>query len=206
MPPDNEVRQSDAAYVDVGQRLRQLREERRMSLRETARVSGVSVNALSSIERGISSPSVSTLYRLVDALGLPITAIFRSETDREEIVFRSSNQRTKIPFPLGVWEGLGGEAFIGRVQPFMLTLEIGADSGRRSIIHTGHEFVFCLLGELEYQVEEKIYNLQVGDSLLFAARLHHRWRNTGSNIAQAIIVLSGFEEYESPMGFHISNK
>ena len=137
---------------------------------------------------------MSTLYRLVDALGVPITAIFRSETDREEIVFRSSNQRTKIPFPLGVWEGLGGEAFIGRVQPFMLTLEIGADSGRRSIIHTGHEFVLCLQGELEYQVEGNVYNLQPGDSLLFAARLHHRWRNIGPKIAQAIIVLSGFQE------------
>ncbi len=37
MPPDNQVRQSDGSYVDVGQRLRELREERRMSLRETAR-------------------------------------------------------------------------------------------------------------------------------------------------------------------------
>ena len=88
----------------------------------------------------------------------------------------------------------------------MLTLEMGADSGSRSIIHTGHEFVHSLQGELEYQVESNIYNLQPGDSLLFAARLHHRWRNKGTKIAQAIIVLSGFEEYESPMGFHISNE
>ena len=56
MSPDNQVRQSDGSYVDVGQRLRGLREERRMSLRETARQSGVSVNALSWIEHGMSCP------------------------------------------------------------------------------------------------------------------------------------------------------
>ena len=101
MSPDNQVRQSDGSYVDVGQRLRELREERRMSLRETAGAAKRCIRKCFELDRrGISLPSVSTLYRLVDALGVPITAIFRSETDREEIVFRSPNQRTKIPFSI----------------------------------------------------------------------------------------------------------
>ena len=195
-----------ALSMDVGKRVKELREERRVSIRDVSRKSGISANALSMIERGITSPSVSTLYRLVEALGVPITAIFRAELLREEIVFCPVAERTQVPFPLGMWEGLGGETFIGRVQPFMLTLEVGADSGAQPIVHTGHEFVMCLQGQLEYRVEGKIYFLSPGDSLLFAARLRHCWRNPGNTQTQVVIVLSGFEEFESPGGFHLTTQ
>ena len=192
----------DTPAGEVAKRLRELREERRISLRELGRLSGMSVNALSMIERGLTSPSVSTLYRLVEALGVPITAIFRAEPLREEIVFTPVAERNQVPFPLGLWEGLGGESFIGRMQPFMLTLDIGADSGHQVIVHTGHEFVLCLQGLLEYTVEDRKYILGPWDSLLFAARLHHSWRNPANSVTKVIIVLSGFEEFESPAGFH----
>ncbi len=195
----------DSPSTNVGSRIRELREKRRISMRELGRLSGISVNALSLIERGQTSPSVSTLYRLVDALGVPITAIFRAEPLREEIVFRPVAERTQLPFPRGLWEGLGGEVFVGRLQPFMLTLESGGDSGVHTIIHTGHEFVMCLQGLLEYTVEDKKYIMASGDSLMFAARLHHSWRNPGNIVTKAIIVLCGFEDFESPAGFHLSN-
>lgn len=194
----------EAASVNVGERIRELREGRGISIRSLSRLSGLSANALSMIERSLASPSVSTLYKLCDALQVPVTAVFRTEPQREAIVFRKAEERTRVPFPLGVWEGLGGEAFIGRVQPFMLTLESGANSGQDTIVHTGHEFVLCLRGSLEYEVEGKHYLLNAGDSLLFAARVQHRWRNPGDVVASALILLSGFEEYESPVEFHFS--
>jgi transcriptional regulator with XRE-family HTH domain len=198
------VNQNDkgAHLANVGKRVRELRLERRMSIRDVSRHSGISANALSMIERGLTSPSVSTLYQLVEALGVPITVIFQVEPLLGEIVFRPAAERTRVPFPLGIWEGLGGEAFVGRVQPFMLTLETGADSGLQPIVHTGHEFVMCLQGQLEYRVEEEIFQLAPGDSLLFAARLHHFWRNPGNSLTQAVFVLSGFDEYEKPADFH----
>ena len=188
----------------VGRRLKQLRQERGISMRELGRKSGISANALSMIERGLTSPSVSTLYRLTDALNLPITALFRWEQAQEPLVFRSVENRTRIPFPSGIWEGLGGEAFIGRMQPFLLTLESGAKSGKGKIVHTGHEFVMCLEGRLEYEVEGRVYYLNAGESLLFAARLIHRWRNPGETVSKVLIVLSGFDDYETPGAFHIS--
>jgi transcriptional regulator with XRE-family HTH domain len=198
-PPDH-----GTPSTEVGKRLRVLREEKRISLRELGRLSGISVNALSQIERGLTSPSVSTLYRLVEGLGVPITAIFRAEPLKEEIVFRPVGERTQVPFPLGMWEGLGGEVFVGRLQPFMLTLESGADSGTQVIVHTGHEFVMCLQGKLEYTVEGKKFLLGPGDSLLFAARQRHCWQNPGSSLTQALIVLCGFEEFENPGEAHVS--
>jgi transcriptional regulator with XRE-family HTH domain len=188
--------------VDVGGRLRQLRQERDMSMRALARASGLSTNALSMIERGRTSPSVSTLYKISEALGVPITAFFRLEPPRQEVVFRKANERRRVPFQRGVWEGLGGESFIGGLEPFLLTLEVGASSGRFGMLHSGHEFVLCLDGMLEYEVEETRYMLEPGDSLLFAAQLRHRWRNSGKTPVRVVIALTCFERGESPTEFH----
>lgn len=198
-----ELLEQGTATIEVGSRLRELRLERDMSMRALARASGLSTNALSMIERGRTSPSVSTLYKISDALGVPITAFFRLEPPRQQVVFRKSNERRRVPFPRGIWEGLGGESFTGGLEPFMLTLEPGASSGRFGMLHSGHEFVLCLTGEVEYEVEEQRFLLQPGDSLLFAAQLRHRWRNAGKSTAQAIIALTCFERGESPSEFHV---
>lgn len=190
--------------IDVGNRLRELRQERDMSMRALARSSGLSTNALSMIERGRTSPSVSTLYKIADALGVPITAFFRLAPPKSDIVFRKSKQRTHIPVARGTWEGLGGEEFTGRTEPMLLTLDAGSNSGQYAMLHSGHEFVFCLSGELEYEVEKQRFLLEAGDSLIFAAQLEHRWRNHARGTTRAIIVLSGFEPGESPIEYHLS--
>ena len=192
----------EALSVDVGGRLRQLREERNLSMRSLATASGLSANALSMIERGKTSPSVSTLYKLADAMGVPITAFFAEQVTRQQVIFVRAQERARVPFSRGMWEGLGGEQFTGRVEPFMLTLESGVNSGPHTMAHSGHEFVFVLRGQLEYHVERQVFTLEAGDSLLFAAKLNHRWRNPGKNVTNALIVLSGFSENEKPHVMH----
>jgi transcriptional regulator with XRE-family HTH domain len=192
----------DAISVNIGDRLRELREARNISMRSLATKSGLSANALSMIERGRASPSVSTLYKLADALGLSITSFFGSNNERRQVVFLKADERTRVSFTRGIFEGLGGEQFAGRVEPFLLTLESAANSGPRSMTHTGHEFVFCLRGELEYQVERQLYHLSTGDSLLFAAHLKHRWKNVGNTVVSALIIISGFEEGEQLHPMH----
>ena len=194
--------QHDAESVNIGERLRELREARNISMRTLATKSGLSANALSMIERNKASPSVSTLYKLADALGVSITSFFGAHAERKQVVFLKSDERSRVSFTRGIFEGLGGEQFVGRVEPFMLTLENSANSGPRTMTHTGHEFVFCLRGELEYQVERQLYILQPGDSLIFAAHLKHKWRNPGKNVATAIIIISGFEEGEALHAMH----
>lgn len=197
-----QISQREAISIDVGARLRELRESRNVSMRGLATASGLSANALSMIERGKTSPSVSTLYKLADALGVPITAFFGGENEKHQVIFVKSDQRVRVPFARGVWEGLGGERFTGRVEPFILTLESGASSGPHSMVHSGHEFVFCLRGQLDYQVESHHFHLEAGDSLLFAAQLQHRWRNPGGTVTNALILLSGFSEGEQPHAMH----
>jgi transcriptional regulator with XRE-family HTH domain len=199
-----EILGKEAISVDVGSRLRGLREERGVSMRALARRSGLSANALSMIERSLTSPSVSTLHKLAGALEVPITAFFREEPPRSKIVFCKANERVRVPLIKGVWEGLGGESFTGRIEPFMITVEAGGSSGPYGMLHTGHEFVFCLRGALEYEVDDQQFILTAGDSLIFAANLNHRWHNPGKTVANAIIVLAGFEESERPSEFHFA--
>jgi len=196
----------EALSVDVASRLTELREERSMSMRTLAQKSGLSANALSMIERGKTSPSVSTLYKLAEALDVPITAFFVPSAERKRIVFIKSDERTRVALPRAIWEGLGGELFVGRVEPFIMTLESGAGSGERSMAHTGHEFVLCLRGHIEYQVENQSYAMESGDSLLFSAHLEHRWRNLGNTVANILIVLSNFSEGDRPRDVHLEKE
>ncbi len=77
----------EAPSVNVATSLRELREARGISMRTLATKSGLSANALSMIERGKTSPSVSTLYKLADALGVSITAFFGTENKKSQVVF-----------------------------------------------------------------------------------------------------------------------
>lgn len=195
----------ETVSIDVGQRLKHLREERGISMRSLARSSGLSANALSMIERGLTSPSVSTLNKLAGALEVPVTAFFRTEPDRSNVVHLKAAERIRVPFNRGLLEGLGGEQFSGRIEAFMVTLETGSSSGPQGMLHTGAEFVFCLRGNIEYEVDGQIYSLEMGDTLIFAAQLIHRWRNPGPTVANAIIVISCFEEGEHPAEFHLAS-
>ncbi|MCB0103002.1 MAG: cupin domain-containing protein [Anaerolineales bacterium] len=198
--------QREAISIDVSNRLRELREARGVSMRTLASQSGLSANALSMIERGKTSPSVSTLYKLAGALGVSITAFFSTENEKKQVVFLKHDERTRLPFTRGIVEALGGEGFVGNVEPFVLTMETGASCGPHDIVHSGHEFVFCLRGKLEYTVERETFRLEPGDSLLFASKLRHRWRNPGNTVANALFIISGFEEGEEPQAMHISKK
>ena len=70
--------------------------------------------------------------------------------------------------------------------------------------HTGHEFVLCLAGQLEYQIEGRAYALRAGDSLPFAARLRHTGHYPGAEQAKALLLPAGFKEYDSREGPQLS--
>jgi transcriptional regulator with XRE-family HTH domain/predicted Fe-Mo cluster-binding NifX family protein len=192
------------AEILVGRKLRELRTRQGFSLRNLATRSGLNVNTLSLIEKGKSSPSVSTLQQLAQALDVPITTFFESESSEQHIVFTPSNQRPKAAIGSTQMENLGENLAGNLVQPFVVTLEPGMGSGEQMIIHTGHEFVFCLDGTLFYQIDQQEYFLNSGDSLLFEAHLPHCWENKGENTSQILLILYPADKNEEIGGRHFS--
>lgn len=195
---------SGVPFVDVGQRLRELRLERSLSIRALAEKSRLNVNTLSMIENGKTSPSVATLQLLAFALETPITSFFETGEEKNKISHQKSGQRPKVAFAHGTLEDLGAGMLSRGAEPFLVTLEPQAESGPDPIIHTGREFVFCLEGRLVYTIEDQQYLLEPGDSLLFEAHLPHRWQNLGAVPSRSLLVLCPSDEKDRPTERHFT--
>jgi transcriptional regulator with XRE-family HTH domain len=194
----------DALEIDVGRQLRKLRTESGLSLRSLAESSGLNVNTLSLIENGKTSPSVSTLQQLAAALDVPITAFFETDVPKNSISYLKDGQRPRGVFAHGTLEDLGAGLTLHGGQPLLVTLEPKANSGPTPIVHTGHEFVFCLEGHLSYTIEDRIYTLEPNDSLLFEAHLPHSWQNVGETSSRSLLVMCPADEDDQPAERHFT--
>jgi transcriptional regulator with XRE-family HTH domain/predicted Fe-Mo cluster-binding NifX family protein len=203
---DDEPNPSSQSHTDmgVGRRLRDMRIRGGYSLRALSERSGLNINTLSMVENGKSSPSVTTLQQLALALDVPVTAFFESEPNYKRVVFTPAAQRTQTAFGKTLMENLGKDLAGSVVQPFAVTLEPGMGSGDRRIVHTGHEFVYCLSGSIRYHVDQEEYPLSAGDSLVFEAHLPHCWENTESETAHILLILYPSDERDEPGGRHFS--
>ena len=182
---------------NVGAQVRAVRQRRGLSLRALAQICELSPNTISLVERGITSPSVSTLHRLATALRVPITSFFEERPDRVEAILLRAGERPRTGSGSVLLESLGTALEDQTLEPFVVTLKPGAGSGRRAIVHVGHELVYCLAGEIEYVVNDQICRLAAGDSLLFEARLPHRWRNPVQEPAVFLLVFQAATQGES---------
>jgi len=178
---------------DVGGRLLKIRQERGFSLRALAREGGLSVNAISRIERGETSPTVSSLQRLAQALDVQVTEFFRASPERATILVRE-HERLRTRGDGVIIESLGTGLHAQRLGPFLMTLMPGACGAEEPISHGGEEFVFCLEGEVDYLVQGEVQRLKAGDSLLFHASQEHLCKNTSLEKTRLLLVIQAPEE------------
>lgn len=185
-----------SASEQVGQKLRILRKNRKLSIRVLAQLSGLSINTLSLIENGRTSPSVSTLQQLAQSLDVPITSFFEAGHIKPGIAYQKAAERQQIIFAQGQVEKLStGMPHIGS-EPFITRLEPGANSGETPIAFSGREFVYCLEGHITYIIGGEFYPLAPGDSLIFDANFPHSWRNTAATSSSALLVLCPKESFD----------
>jgi transcriptional regulator with XRE-family HTH domain len=178
---------------DVGIRLRSFRERQNWSLRELAERCGLSINAISRIERGENSPTVSSLQRLASALSIPITEFFEAATYKTTIFVPSGLGRSTQED--GYWvQHLGAGLHNQKMEPILMVISEGSESGARPIHHPGEEFVYCLSGELEYRVGDDVFLLKPGDSLIFEATQYHSWHNCHSEPATVLLILQSIHD------------
>ena len=188
--------------VDVGQRLRDVRTKRSLTIRDLARISDLNVNTLSMIENGKTSPSLETLQQLSFALETPMVTFFEDSTPKKKIAHHKASQRPGVAFAHGTLEDLGAGMTRRGVESFLVTLKPHSNSGENLMVHTGLEIVFCLEGQLTYTIEDQNFVLEPGDSLFFEAHLPHRWQNTGTTPTRSLLVLCPSDDQDRPTERH----
>jgi transcriptional regulator with XRE-family HTH domain len=194
----------DSAF-SLGEKLRQLRSERNISQRDLARMAGLSPNSISLIERDETSPSVATLQSLATALNIRMSYFFEEETP-SSVLHIKAGTRPKVESQGVVIEGMGKNLPFQEIEPFVMSLAPNVECcGERQVVHTGHEFIYCMEGGIEYLVDGKTYLIETGDILIFEATLPHLWRNPFDVEAKFILVLQTPNTSREPVQRHFSS-
>ena len=165
--------------VAIGREVRTFRKQQNMTVAELAATTKLSIGMLSKIENGNTSPSLSTLQLLSDALSVPLTAFFSKYEERRKAVHTKSGEGMKIDGE-GTRAGhhynllghIGGNSSGVNVEPYLITLDDESDSFR-TFQHAGIETIYMLEGEVDYLHGDEVYPLKPGDTLFFDADAPH---------------------------------
>jgi transcriptional regulator with XRE-family HTH domain len=178
---------------NVGLRIKEIRMAKGLALRKLGELCDLSANAISLIERGENSPTVSSLHKLSVALKVPITDFF-VRADKLSAVHVKKGQGMKFSNGGLALESLGIGLPNQQLEPFQLTVDPQSGITNDPIVHSGQEFVYCLEGRIEYYVEDQMYLLSPGDSLLLEATRPHSWKNNTQQLAIVLLVFQATSE------------
>lgn len=179
--------------ITISNRLKKLREESKLSLRDLGERTGLSASFLSQIELGQVSPSIASLENIAIALNVHITHFFDDQTKPDSIVMRK-NERKRI-YSQGskaIIQPLAHKISNKKIEPLMLTIEVGGESGEHPYSsHHKEEFGIVIQGKVRFTLEDKEYVLEDGDSVYFNSTKPHRWQNIAKKEAFIILVIPG---------------
>jgi len=176
--------------IRLGKRLRQLRNEHRLTIRELAAQSGISANMLSLVENGKSSPSVNTLHRIAAVFQVSVADFFDEKPLTRKVIFNPCPQPAGIPLEESHFVRLSKNLEGQLMDCALVTLPPAGSSGKTDIVHTGYEFAYCLEGRLLYTVESEHYLLEKGDSIVFTSHLPHQWQNVYPTETTFLLVMA----------------
>lgn len=161
------------ACPNPGPVLKTLRQAREWSLSQAAAQTGVSKAMLGQIERGESSPTVATLWKIATGFNVPFSLFFREdEAARSEVTpQRSSAMQAKPLFP-----------YDSRLGFDVLEVELAAGALSESSAHERGviEHVIVIEGELNLATGVQWHTLKAGEGLRFQADVAHVYRNDGA--------------------------
>lgn len=174
------------AALDVGGRLKALRVKAGLSQRDLAARAGVTNGMISMIEHNKHSPSVATLNRITDALGLSFAEFFSLELAEAPQVFYGRDELVRLTEGKLKFFVVAGERRDKAVQILHEVYEPGGDTGAEMLTHKGEEGGIVLEGEIELTVGDQRRVLGPGDAYYFESTVPHRFRNTGKR--KAVII------------------
>lgn len=169
----------------VGQRVRDERTARDMSLDDLSRASGVSRAALSQIETRKSSPSIAVMWKIAVGLGIPFTELLGGDTEVGQVLRRADAQVLRSPDGRMESRPIAPAGTTPWVEIFELRLS--ARTTQRSEPHAPgtREILVVLSGALRIDINGTTYDLDAGDSVAFRADQAHSYINNGASEARA---------------------
>ncbi len=155
--------------------LRQRRKELNLTLADVARNAGIASGFLSEIERDQASPSVATLIRLCDVLGISVGSLFTS--NQPLLVRAGSREKMRYGGQMITYELLTSRT-ANQMAAIMGELQPGGMSGpEQHTLNAEEEFVLVMQGEIVMQIGDQAFHLYEGDALTFDPRQRHRYLN-----------------------------
>ncbi len=176
----------------IGRKLKYSRLKRDRTIQELAKLSGVSSNMISRIERGLTIPSVELLMKLADALGVSVSYFVEEAEKGSSVIHTLAGRGEPIFFfedkhqITSLTQGLRDSGF----SVFVDTLEPFCNSGEGEMVHTGEEFAMVLEGAISFTIEGEDFHLNKGDSVAFKASVPHSWKNPTASQASILWVVS----------------
>lgn len=165
--------------VAIGREVRGYRRQQEITVAELATLTGLSIGMLSKIENGNTSPSLTTLQTLANALSVPLTSFFRRYEERREAMHTKSGQGveterdgTRAGHQYNLLGHIGSNASGVIVEPYLITLSTEADVFP-TFQHGGIETIYMLEGVVDYRYGDRNYLLEPGDTLFFDADAPH---------------------------------
>ena len=142
----------------VGDHLRDVRTRQGFSVRALAARAGCSPSFISQVEHGQASPSISSLERLVQALGMTLGDFFRANTPPAVVRSHERTALTRLVVRAQI-EALAPAGAGHALEPMLITLEPGGQSGSQPYARGGDVFAFVCEGDVQLTLGEAVHRL-----------------------------------------------
>ena len=174
----------------VGERLREFRLLRRLTLSEVAAAAQISSSHLSMIERDRSSASISMLRRITQALGISMASLFDAEETLTPQPIRREN-RPHLDSEPGANKYLVSPPPLKAFEVYVGEFEVGASTGDHDYVHgDSQELLIVTHGSVELFLAGAIHHLDEGDSIEFRSSMPHKISNTADVVSKLVWVIS----------------
>ena len=174
-------------------RVRALRQERGVTLAALAADTGVTKGFLSQVERGIKAPSISTLMRIAQMLGVTVGELFDGEGKPDpaySLVRAGERQRYAREGSLYGYhyEAIAYRKAVKKMEPFIVLPPLRTP--HKFFEHEGDEMMLVLSGRIQLDLAGTLIELRPGDCIYFDASTPHRSRSLGKRLSRALVVVS----------------
>jgi transcriptional regulator with XRE-family HTH domain len=175
--------------MHLGQKIRDLRLRRGLTVHQLATASGLSKGFISQLENGIASPSLASLADVARVLETSVAYLVAPDSEAMQVVRKDQRRPIRVGGNAGRAECLTPDT-VRNLDVVMVELPPGLTAGDKQHYHHGEEFLVCLEGRIRVTCAGQAVELDAGDSAHFDGRAHHAVENIGEHAARLIIVVT----------------